>query len=56
VAPRTLHSLGTVRVAVHPGDVGKASLLASIKATVASFASRRPAGRYADLLLNAPVN
>lgn len=50
LARRALHGLETVRIAVHPSDVTKASLLASIEATVASFASRRPAGRYADLM------
>lgn len=50
LARQTLHPLATVRVAVHPGDVGKPSLLASIEATVAAFVRRRPVGRYADLL------
>jgi predicted deacetylase len=45
-----LHPLETVRIAVHPGDVTKESLLASIDATVAAFAKRRTAGRYSDLL------
>lgn len=56
LARRTLHSLETVRVAVHPGDVSKALMLASIEATVAAFAPRRPAGRYADLLPKSPLD
>lgn len=45
-----LHGLPTVRVAVHPGDTTKASIMASIDKTLASFAARRDVGRYADLL------
>lgn len=45
-----LRPLQTVRIAVHPGDVTKASLLASIDRTLAAFASNRPAGRYSSLL------
>ena len=45
-----LGPLETVRVAVHPGDVTKPSVLASIDKTLAAFARRRTAGRYADLL------
>lgn len=44
-----LGALPTVRVAVHPGDVTKPSLIASIDTTLASFARRRAASRYADL-------
>ena len=44
-----LRALPTVRVAVHPGDVTKPSLVASIDSTLASFARRRTASRYADL-------
>jgi hypothetical protein len=44
-----LHGLDVARVAVHPGDVTVPELLASIRATYASFASRRRVGRYADL-------
>lgn len=40
----------TMRVAVHPGDVTKASLVASIDKTLRSLASRRAVARYADLL------
>jgi hypothetical protein len=50
LARTALHLLETVRIAVHPGDVTKGSLLASIDATVTSFARHRMAGRYADLL------
>ena len=46
---RTLHALATVRVAVHPGDVTKPAILASIDRTVRAFANRRRVGRYADL-------
>ena len=45
-----LGPLETVRVAVHPGDVTKPGILASIDKTLAAFASKRSAGRYADLL------
>ena len=45
-----LGPLPTVRVAVHPGDVTKPSILASIDATLAAFAKRRAIARYADLL------
>lgn len=49
-----LRSLETVRIAVHPGDVTKASLLASIDRTLAAFASR-PACRYSSLLGDVPA-
>lgn len=45
-----LGSLETVRVAVHPGDVTKPRILASIDKTLAAFARKRAPGRYADLL------
>ena len=45
-----LRPLETARVAVHPGDVTKRSIVDSIDATLAAFASRRAIGRYADLL------
>lgn len=45
-----LGPLETVRVAVHPGDVTKPSIIASIDATLAAFARRRRVVRYADLL------
>ncbi len=49
-ARHTFHPLRDVRVAVHPGDVTKPSLLASIDATVAAFARRRRPARYHELL------
>lgn len=45
-----LAPLPTVRVAVHPGDVTKPSILASIDKTLTAFTRHRTVGRYADLL------
>lgn len=45
-----LAPLPTVRVAVHPGDIAKQSIVNSIDATLAAFTRRRTVGRYADLL------
>ena len=45
-----LHGQSIVRIAVHPGDTGVPALLNSIDRTFASFAARRPAGRYRDLI------
>jgi len=42
--------LPTLRVAVHPGDVTKASLMTSIAQTIGTLAARRTVARYADLL------
>ena len=39
----------TMRVAVHPGDVTKESLLTSIDRTLRTLAERRTVSRYADL-------
>ena len=50
LARAALHPLPTVRVAVHPGDVTKPSILASIAATLRRFAGKREVGRYAQLL------
>ena len=50
LARTAFHGLGVARVAVHPGDTGVPALLDSIGRTYASFAARRTAGRYADLL------
>lgn len=50
LADKALRPLATVRLAVHPGDVAKASILASIDAALAAFASRRHVARYRDLL------
>jgi predicted deacetylase len=49
IARTALTPLPTVRVAVHPGDVTKTSLLDSIDATVRGFARTHRPGRYADL-------
>lgn len=49
LARQVLPFTTTVRIAVHPGDVSKASLIASIDATLRRFTrSHRPA-RYAEL-------
>jgi len=45
-----LHGLDVARIAVHPGDTTVPALLTSIEATYKAFASRRRAGRYAQLL------
>lgn len=45
-----LGSLPTVRVAVHPRDITKTSIIDSIDATLAALVRRRSVGRYADLL------
>lgn len=50
LARRILHPLPTVRVAVHPGDVGKSAIIESIGSTLRCFARRRPVGNYRDLL------
>jgi len=50
LARQALHAQPVVRAAVHPGDVTVPALLGSIALTFKSFAARRPAGRYADLL------
>jgi len=44
------HSMTTARVAVHPGDTTVPALMDSIRRTFASFAARRPAARYGNLL------
>ena len=50
-AARTaLRPLRDVRLAVHPGDVTRPAILASIETTLRTFAARRAIGRYADLL------
>ncbi|TIX51113.1 DUF2334 domain-containing protein [Alteraurantiacibacter aquimixticola] len=49
LARHALNPLRTVRVAAHPGDTSKASILASIERTLGHFASRRRAARYAEL-------
>ncbi|MFO1254670.1 MAG: polysaccharide deacetylase family protein [Sphingomonadaceae bacterium] len=50
LARKALHAQKVMRIAVHPGDTTVPALLESIARTYASFAARRPAGRYADLL------
>jgi len=50
LARHMLHPLDVARIAVHPGDTTVPALLASIRATYESFAARRPAARYAQLL------
>jgi len=46
-----LHPQRVMRIAVHPGDTTVPALIDSIEATYSAFAARRPAGRYADLLM-----
>lgn len=50
LARALLAPLTTVRVAVHPGDVTKPSIVASIDKTLAALSRKRVVGRYADLL------
>lgn len=50
LARQMLHPLPTVRVAVHPGDVTKESILSSIETTLRCFAKRRQVGNYQSLL------
>ena len=50
LARSLLGPLPTVRVAVHPGDVTKQSIVDSIDRTLAAFVRQRTVGRYADLL------
>lgn len=50
LARQVLHPLRTVRVAVHPGDVTKDSILTSIEKTLRCFAGNRRAGKYESLL------
>ncbi len=45
-----LHGQRVVRVAAHPGDTTVPALMDSIARTLGSFAARRTAGRYAQLL------
>lgn len=50
LACKVLHPLRTVRVAVHPGDVTKASILTSIETTLRCFAGSHPVRSYQSLL------
>jgi hypothetical protein len=45
-----MHQQAVVRIAAHPGDTHVPRIMDSIDATLGSFARRRSAGRYADLL------
>lgn len=49
-ARTALRPLNDVRIAVHPGDLGKASIMSSIDRTVHAFAAARRVSRYSDLL------
>ena len=50
LARKALHPLRTVRVAVHPGDVTKDSIISSIETTLRCFAKSRRSGSYRSLL------
>ncbi|TCM22162.1 hypothetical protein EDF56_101844 [Novosphingobium sp. PhB165] len=52
LARAALGVLSTVRIAVHPGDVTKTSLLDSIDATLKRFAVTHRPARYAELRAN----
>lgn len=49
IARKTLPFARTVRIAVHPGDVTKTALLASIEATLRCFAATHEPSRYAEI-------
>jgi predicted deacetylase len=51
LARQVLHPLRTVRVAVHPDDVTKDSILSSIETTLRCFAESRQVGSYQSLLI-----
>ncbi|WP_454797451.1 DUF2334 domain-containing protein [Novosphingobium lindaniclasticum] len=50
LARRAMQRQRVVRIAVHPGDVTKASLVRSIDRTLAAFSAGHVPGRYAELL------
>lgn len=50
LARTTMQPLRNVRVAVHPGDVTKASIVTSIERTLHDFTSSHVASRYSSLL------
>ena len=50
LARTALQPLDVVRVAAHPGDTSKATILSSIEHTLARLSRHRQAGRYAELL------
>jgi hypothetical protein len=49
LARTALAPLPTVRLAVHPGDTGVPSLMASINQTISHFAQHRTVARYSDI-------
>lgn len=49
LARQVLPFMNTVRIAVHPGDVSKPSLIASIDATLSCFARNHRPARYLEL-------
>lgn len=55
VARATMRSMRVQRVAAHPGDTAHPVLMHSIARTLAAFAPRSAAGRYADLLRQTPT-
>ncbi|MGO4166337.1 DUF2334 domain-containing protein [Novosphingobium sp. YAF33] len=50
LARPALQPLKTLRLAVHPGDVTKPSIVGSVDATLRAFSRRHVPGRYADLI------
>jgi predicted deacetylase len=50
LARTALQPLANVRIAVHPGDLAKQSIVASIDRTLKAFASNRVVSRYSALL------
>jgi predicted deacetylase len=50
LARPALQPLKTLRLAVHPGDVTKPSIVESVDATLRAFSRRHVPGRYADLI------
>ncbi|EIZ79305.1 polysaccharide deacetylase [Novosphingobium sp. Rr 2-17] len=50
LARPALQPLKTLRLAVHPGDTTKLSILRSVDATLRAFSSRHVPSRYCDLL------
>lgn len=50
LARTALQPLTSVRIAVHPGDLTKASIVASIDRTLSAFAPTRIVSRYSELL------
>jgi hypothetical protein len=50
IARSSFGQMPTVRVAVHPGDVTKPAILASIDRTIRALAKVRAVSRYTELL------